>query len=150
MWKKADQLLVAEKCKKHWTTWTCVWQKSCDIYASSSFEEYYHLCNNSCEGVIWTCAKSTETCETSWDVKEINGDEYGIECRINCQTESKISAADKMGRKKMKPYDEKNFLPRTLWNKSDKLNFFMKTRWEGQLKRSQKVQLYHMPLEHRF
>ena len=83
-------------------------------------------------------------------MKEINGDEYGIECRINCQTESKISAADKMGRKKMKPYDEKNFLPRTLWNKSDKLNFFMKTRWEGQLKRSQKVQLYHMPLEHRF
>ena len=62
--------------------------------------------------MIWTCAKSTETCETSWDVKEINGDEYGIECRINCQTESKISAADKMGRKKMKPYDEKNFLPR--------------------------------------
>ena len=38
----------------------------------SSFEEYYHLCNNSCGGVIWTCAKSTETCETSWDVKEIN------------------------------------------------------------------------------
>ena len=52
-------------------------------------------------------------------MKEINGDEYGIECRINCQTESKISAADKMGRKKMKPYDEKNVLPRTLWNKSN-------------------------------
>ena len=30
------------------------------------------------------------------------------------------------------------------------LNVFMKTRWEGQLKRSQKVQLYHMLLDHRF
>ena len=50
--------------------------------------------------------------------KEINGDEYGIECLINCQPESKISAADKMGRKKMEPYNEKNFLPLTLWNKS--------------------------------
>ena len=76
------------------------------------------MCNNSCGGVIWICAKSTGTCETTWDVKEINGDQYGIECRINCRTESKISAADTMGRKKMKPYNEKNFHPRTLWNKS--------------------------------
>ena len=65
--------------------------------------------HNSCRGVIWTCAKSTETCETTWDVKEINGDEYGIECRINCQPESKISAADKMGRKKMEPTMKKIF-----------------------------------------
>ena len=100
--------------------------------------------------MIWTCAKSTETCETSWDVKEINGDQYGIECRINCRTESKISAADTMGRKKMKPYNEKIFFRERYGISQNNLNVFMKTRWEGQLKRSQKVQLYHMLLDHRF
>ena len=67
-----------------------------------SFEEYYHLRNNSFGGV-----------------KEVNGDEYGKECRINCQTESKIPAADKIRSKKMKPCNEKNFIPRTLGNKSN-------------------------------
>ena len=84
-----------------------------------SFEEYYHLCNNSFGGVIWTCTKSNETCSTRWVVKEVNGDEYGKECRINCQTESKIPAADKIRSKKMKPCNEKNFIPRTLGNKSN-------------------------------
>ena len=83
-------------------------------------------------------------------MKEINGDEYGIECRINCQPESKISAADKMGRKKMEPTMKKIFFRERYGISQNNLDFFIKTRWEGQLKRSQKVQLYHMLLEHRF
>ena len=59
-------------------------------------EVYYHLCNNRCGGV--------------------NG-------RLNCQTESKISAADKMGGGKLNPTMKKNFLSQILWNTSKKLFF---------------------------
>ena len=93
-------------------------------------EVYYHLCNNRCGGV--------------------NG-------RLNCQTESKISAADKMGGGKLNPTMKKNFLSQILWNTSKKLFFFyflffifMKARMGGQLKRSQKVQLCICLLEYGF
>ena len=59
---------------------------------------YYHLCNNRCGGV--------------------NG-------RLNCQTESKISAADKMGGGKLNPTMKKNFLSQILWNTSKKLFFLI-------------------------
>ena len=36
-------------------------------------------------------------------VKEINSVEWDKDCRLNCQTESKISAADKMGGGKLNP-----------------------------------------------
>ena len=39
----------------------------------------------------------------------------------NCQTESKISAADKKGGRKLNPIMKKNYLSRMLWNTSKEI-----------------------------
>ena len=71
-------------------------------------------------------------------MKEINGDEYGIECRINCQPESKISAADKMGRKKMEPTMKKIFFRERYGISQNNLDFFYKNTMGRSVKKKPK------------
>ena len=77
--------------------------------------------------------------------------------RRECQTESKISAADKMGGGKLNPTIKKKFSFANIMEyfKETFFNFFlffifMKARMGGQLKRSQKVQLCICLLEYGF
>ena len=48
----------------------------------------------------------------------LNSDEWG---KKNCQTESKISAADKKGGRKLNPIMKKNYILRMLWNTSKEI-----------------------------
>ena len=64
---------------------------------------YYHLCNNRCGGVNGPAQNQMRHLRQVGSVKEINSVEWDKDCRLNCQTESKISAADKMGGGKLNP-----------------------------------------------
>ena len=66
-------------------------------------EVYYHLCNNRCGGVNGPARNQMRHLRQVGGVKEINSVEWDKDCRLNCQTESKISAADKMGGGKLNP-----------------------------------------------
>ena len=72
-------------------------------------EVYYHLCNNRCGGVNGPPRNQMRHLRQVGGVKEINSDECDKECRLNCQTESKISAADEMGGGKLNPTMKKIF-----------------------------------------
>ena len=67
----------------------------------SPFEAFYHLCRNSCRGMIWTWTKFDYQIRHLRQVgsgKEYDGDKesikHGKECRLNCPTESNPSVAD--------------------------------------------------------
>ena len=117
-------------------------------------EVYYHLCNNRCGGVNGPPRNQMRHLRQVGGVKEINSDECDKECRLNCQTESKISAADEMGGGKLNPTMKKIFFRKYygILQRNFFFNFFffMKARMGSQLKRSQKVQLCICLLEYGF